>query len=426
LANLPVSWRAPRVKHIARVKGRVGWHGLRAEDFRESGSYLITGTDLIDGWVEFSSTRFVDDAVYERDEHIQLREGDVLLTKDGTIGKVAVVGSLPGPSTLNSGLFVIRPTREAWNPRFMYWVLTSPVLLTFVGLRSGGSTIQHLYQETFYEFRMPLPELETQDLIVHFLDRETHRIDALVEAKRKLIDLLSEKRIALITHEVATAEDARPAHVKMVVTRLTSGSRGWAEHYSDIGAPFLRIANVSSDGVDLDLTQVAYVNAPRGREADRTRTKPGDVVLSITADVGSVAAIPATLPEAYVNQHLALMTPKESVASRWLAYALASGPVQAHLDATRYGGTKTQLALEDVAESPLQVPSADEQLRIARELDYRLQIHATVIQRIDRQLALLTEYRQALISAAVTGQLDEATLRGHKPADEAMEFEVPV
>ena len=171
------------MKHVATVKGRIGWHGLRSDDFTVEGNYLITGTDLMNGTVEFNNTRFVDDGAYERDPHIQLRSGDVLLTKDGTIGKAAVVEELPGRATLNSGLFVVRPVGASpWIPRFMYWVLASPLLLEFAGLRAGGSTINHLYQETFYEFRMPLPPRDEQRRIADFLT-ETARIDALVEAK---------------------------------------------------------------------------------------------------------------------------------------------------------------------------------------------------------------------------------------------------
>ena len=104
------------MKHVATVKGRIGWHGLRSDDFTVEGNYLITGTDLMNGTVEFNNTRFVDDGAYERDPHIQLRSGDVLLTKDGTIGKAAVVEELPGRATLNSGLFVVRPVGALGYP----------------------------------------------------------------------------------------------------------------------------------------------------------------------------------------------------------------------------------------------------------------------------------------------------------------------
>src|SRR5690606_37014730 len=153
----------------------------------------------------------------------------------------------------------------------------------------------------------------------------------------------------------------------------------------------------------------------------RTEAKSGDVVVSITADVGSVAVIDdlISLP-CHVSQHIALLRPRAGVSPRYLAYALSASQAQAAFDAARYGGTKTQLALDDVLDIPVRIPPRADQDRIATQLDDLSTKTGHTVEAIKRQVALLAEYRQALITKAVTGQLDEATLKGKKPADEVV------
>ena len=129
------------------VKGRIGWQGLRSSDFLDQGDfYCVTGTDLINGSIDWSNCYFVSQERYSQDKYIQLQEKDLLITKDGTIGKIALIDKLPLYSTLNSGLFVTRPLKKKYDNKFMYWVLNSSSFRNYIDLTKGGSTIQHLYQ----------------------------------------------------------------------------------------------------------------------------------------------------------------------------------------------------------------------------------------------------------------------------------------
>jgi type I restriction enzyme S subunit len=126
---------------------------------------------------------------------------------------------------------------------------------------------------------------------------------------------------------------------------LTSGSRGWAEYYRDNGGRFLRIQNVKRD--ELDLSDLAFVEAPSTAEARRTRVKSGDVLLSITADLGRTAVVPADIGEAYINQHLAILR-SSKVDSRFLSAALASPAGQADIMKKNREGVKAGLNFDDV------------------------------------------------------------------------------
>lgn len=156
-------WIEVRLGDSAQLKARIGWQGLTTSEYLESGDYhLVTGTEFFDGFIDWDNCHYVDKARYDQDKYIQIRNNDVLVTKDGTIGKVAFVDNLPLPATLNSGVFVIRPLANAFHPKFFYYLLMSPIFSEFLAKLSAGSTISHLYQKDFVKFSFFVPPTEQQ------------------------------------------------------------------------------------------------------------------------------------------------------------------------------------------------------------------------------------------------------------------------
>lgn len=164
-------WEPVNLARESHLKARIGWQGLTTSEYRDSGEYhLITGTEIIDGRVDWRRCVFVDKWRFDQDRNIQLRNADVLLTKDGTIGKVAQVRDLPGPAALNSGVFVIRPKSDAYDATFLFHVLRSSVFDTFLAKLTAGSTIVHLYQKDLVTFQFLAPSIEEQRAIAAALD----------------------------------------------------------------------------------------------------------------------------------------------------------------------------------------------------------------------------------------------------------------
>lgn len=151
-------WIDLDVAENSHLKARIGWQGLSVGEYRDVGEYgLIGGTNFANGRVDWSSTPFVDKWRFDQDSKIQVRNGDVLITKDGSIGKVAFVEDLPGPSTLNSGVFVLRPKNQAYDSGFLYFLFRSRAFDDFVSRLSAGSTISHLYQRDLAKLRFDVP-----------------------------------------------------------------------------------------------------------------------------------------------------------------------------------------------------------------------------------------------------------------------------
>ena len=206
IGEIPCHWNLNKVGNNTYVKGRIGWKGLKNNDFKDSGPFLITGTDFNnDGSINWDLMYHVDQWRYDEDPYIQVKDKDVLITKDGTIGKVVYVKNLRGPTCLNSGIFLTRPLYKEYLPRYFYWILNSNIFKVFVEYNSGGSTIKHLYQNVFVDFKFPIPPLEEQLKMTNFLDEKINNIDRSISKEKNKIKLLKELKKTLIS-EVVTGK----------------------------------------------------------------------------------------------------------------------------------------------------------------------------------------------------------------------------
>ena len=134
------------------------------------------------------------------DELLHIYENDLLITKDGTIGKLAIVKDCPEKVSLNSGVMIIRNTTK-WKylDKYLYYILSSEQFYLWYGLsQSGNSTIKHLYQGQFYNFEFTYPDLNEQKKISDYLDEKCADIDKLIEIKKQKIDQLDEYKKSLI------------------------------------------------------------------------------------------------------------------------------------------------------------------------------------------------------------------------------------
>lgn len=209
IGEVPEHWEIWKIKHTSYVKGRIGWDGLRSDEFFENEyAFLVTGTDFINGIVNWKSCYQITKERYLQDKHIQLKEDDLLITKDGTIGKTAVVKGLIGYASLNSGVFVVRPLRK-YISEFLYFILNSDVFTQFINITTTGTTILHLYQNIFEIFEFTIPPIQEQQDIVDFIKEESEAIDTLISKYQKQIDLMQEYRMALISQAVTGKIDVR-------------------------------------------------------------------------------------------------------------------------------------------------------------------------------------------------------------------------
>jgi type I restriction enzyme S subunit len=380
-----------------------------------------------DGSLELHRVRPVSEV---RNGYSYFEDGDVAFAKVTPCfenGKGALMSGLErGAGFGTSELTVLRP-KEGTEPRFLDYVLRSEQFRQHgTGAMTGAGGLKRVPDEFTRNFKTPWPAIREQQRIANFLDEQTARIDALIAEKQRLAEALRELKTEAIDEAVLGTERTAegplfsgleifgrlPAgwatsRLKFELDYVTSGSRGWAEFYTDEGALFVRIGNLTRDSVSLDLHDVQRVTLPDTTEGVRARVHPGDLLISITAYLGSVAVAPDDVGEAYVSQHVALARPNRVRAlPRWLGYVVLSSIGRTFFDLQAYGGTKVQLSLDDIRELPVPLPPSEVQAGRIRRLESRLsqlnELDAHVAHHIDR----LREYRSSLISAAVNGQLD--------------------
>lgn len=141
------------------IKGRIGWKGLKKSEYLPISDYrIINGESLTLSGIDWNKAGYISAERYEESPEIMLNIGDILLSKDGTIGKIGYVDKLDAPTSVASGIFVIRNTRQAEiSTQFIYYLLKSKLFKAFIASRTEGSVISHLYQKDFMEFEFQLP-----------------------------------------------------------------------------------------------------------------------------------------------------------------------------------------------------------------------------------------------------------------------------
>lgn len=397
-----------RLKDLCVDGGQYGLN-ISAGDYAAAGVRMLRTTDLGD---DGSIRQHVDPVLVADvpEERYLLREGDLLLTRSGSVGRSFRVREVEAPTTFAGFLVRFRP-RPTTDARFLAYVAASRPFQQAVEAEAVSSTIQNFNAERYAGVQVPNPPLDEQRRIANFLDIETARLDALASTRERQRGLLDLSEAALLAELSDSTAIRLP--VKRVASRITSGPRGWGELADSRGdTAFLRITNVPRRGIELLTHDLLRLDAPPGPERERTRTREGDVLVTITADIGSVGIVRGPLADANVNQHIALVRPDSSkVRPEWLAWQLKAPRARELLTGSAYGGTKVGLSLSDVAGVAIPVPPLPVQSALLDGLNRRLRANGQLRQVISRQVEIVAERRQALITAAVTGQLDVTTAR---------------
>ncbi|WP_249660874.1 restriction endonuclease subunit S [Lysinibacillus fusiformis] len=208
IGDIPENWNVKRIKYIANLKGRIGWQGLTSDEYTDVGAYLITGVDFKNGRIDWDKCVHVPIERWREARDIQIKNGDLLITKDGTVGKVAIVDNQDKEASLNSGVLRI-VTQENYDRKFLFWVLQSDVFWTWFNYKnSGNSTIIHLYQGDFAEFKYAIPPLPEQKAIANFLDKQCAKSDSIIFDMEQQVEVLQKYKRSLIFETVTKGLDA--------------------------------------------------------------------------------------------------------------------------------------------------------------------------------------------------------------------------
>ncbi|MEI7502548.1 MAG: restriction endonuclease subunit S [Paludibacter sp.] len=284
-------------------------------------------------------------------------QGTLLLAMYGSVGKAAFTGI---EMSTNQAILGIRIKDEnVLNYSFLkYWFQTIKEQLLN---RAVGGTLQNISLGIVKDLEIPLPPLPIQKRIAEILDAA----DALRRKDQELLKKYDELAQAIFIDMFGDpVKNEKGWKIKTIgesIDFMTSGSRGWAQYYAEKGDLFLRINNVGYN--EMKLNDLMYVTAPNNAESIRTEVKPGDILLSITADLGRTCVIPVGFSKAFISQHLAIIRLKKEYEPNFVSQVLSTEYGKLQFKKLNKGGVKAGLNFDDIKSVEFINPPIDIQKR---------------------------------------------------------------
>ena len=416
-------WHMTTIGKSSYLRGRIGWQGLRAAEFKEDGPFLITGTDFIGGRINWDSCYHVSEERYAEAKYIHVRDYDVLVTKDGTIGKIALANDCPKKAVLNSGIFLLRCKDSSYLHPYIYHILQSYVFRKFLDDNLAGSTIQHLYQYVFEKFEFPIPELLEQTKIAEILstvDRAIEQTEALIAKQQRvktglMQDLLTrgiDEHGNLRSEQTHQFKDSPLGRipVEWEVASLNSrasvkgGKRLPIGHVYDEGDTKYRYLQ-TTDFISKALvySTLHYLSAKTFRVLERYEITAGEVFISIAGVNLGVAGVfrPTFDDRTILTENAARIHILKDTVPEYLAMQLNGPTVQRQiLEDKGIGAGVPKLALFRIQQFIILWPSQEEQLQIVRQF----QFFNVSVQKHKEKLKKMRSLRTALMQDLLTGK----------------------
>lgn len=364
---------------------------------------------------------WIDD--YLTDEHLVLLGEDGAPFLDLLKDKAYVIF---GKAWVNNHAHILKSCFGEIGNVFLMHYLNTVDYKDFV----KGTTRLKLTQGSMQLMPFPLPPLSEQQRIVERIEELFAKLDEAKERLQEVADSFAVRKVAIL-HKAFTGELTKQWRRENGVSDesweekkgedffeyVTSGSRGWAKYYSDKGSIFVRMGNLNHGTIELDFSDIQYVELPDQVEGQRSKLQKNDILISITADVGMIGLVREDM-DAYINQHVALARPKNDLYAEFLAWYFVSDVGLQQMQNKQRGATKIGLGLQDIRSIILKIPTLPEQHEIVRLIDDLLARERAAQQAAEQALASIDLMKKSILARAFRGEL------GTNKASEASALEL--
>lgn len=415
---VPENWRWVRLGYGYEITSSKRIH---KSDWRGSGVPFYRTREL----VKLSKYGFIDNELFiENELYESIKETygvpqieDILISGVGTIGVPYVVSDKKS-FYFKDGNIIWLKSNKIFNSLFIFYLYKTPFMYNQIHDMASGTTVDTYTIVNAKKTMVPLPPRAEQERIVARIESLFARLDKAREKVDAVFGRCAARKAALL-HKAFSGEltaawrKARGIGLEsweeklsgQLFSYVTSGSRGWAKYYSEEGALFIRMGNLSHETIELNLSEVQHVKLPDDIEGQRSKLKNNDILISITADVGMVALVRDINFEGYINQHVALARPVSTVCPEFLALYLISDAGKKELKARQRGSTKVGLGLDDIKSLHLKMPTLAEQAEIVRILDELLARERRAQEAAERVAARIEQIKRAVLTKAFRGEL---------------------
>ena len=434
LGDVPNHWEVKKLKHCC-VYSAVYGANEPAEKYADEGVRFLRTTDIED-----SGVLKANDAVFIDKETIKdyiLNDGDILLSRSGTIGRSFLYNKVLHGECSYAGYLVRFVLKKGYFPKFIFYFSKSRAFFDWINVSVIQSTIGNVNGQKYANLSIAIPSFPEQQAIAEYLDRETNQIDTLIAKYTRLLDLLAEKRTALITHTVThglpspSGEDKGegsykpsgipwlgdvPNHWEVKTIKNVSGHSSatvqtgpfgaqlHSSDYTDEGVPLILIKNVF--GLKIHDDDIPKISQSKAESLSMYRLQKDDIVFSRVGSIGRIA--PVTDKEIgwlISGQMLRLRLNNPDFDNRYLLYVFSCEETLKYVDLHSVGSTRDSINTEILRNMPFVSPPLPEQQAIANYLDQQTAKIDQAREKIQTLIEKLLERRSALITAAVTGKI---------------------
>ncbi|MFK3725740.1 restriction endonuclease subunit S [Pseudomonas monteilii] len=423
MSDLPKGWATATLNDLLGTDGLFSdgdW--IESKDQDPNGTNrLLQLADIGDGLFVDKSSRYVNDEKFSSLSCTELKDGDVLIARmPAPLGRACLLPTMPQRCLTVVDVAVFRVGNTGVSNKWLMHFLNSSTVRRQMEMKSSGTTRKRISRGKLGEILLSIPPITEQTRIATKLDELLAQVDTLKARIDGIPALLNRFRQSIFAVAVSgkLTEKWRSSHdtskpleswksckIGEISSLVTSGSRGWADYYSDSGAIFIRSQDINTD--ELEISDTAFVRLPDSSEGKRTRVQSQDILLTITgANVGKVARVKHQIAEAYVSQHVALVRLYKPEFSPFIELCLKDiGSGRGALLDLAYGGGKPGLNLSNIRDLLLPLPPIEEQIEIVRLVGQLLafadQLEAKVTSAQNR-IDLLT---QSVLTKAFKGKL---------------------
>ena len=425
------------------------WVWVRLEAFAEtiskgttpkggSAAYVDEGVNFLrvenltsDGYISHSKITHITEEMHENYlKRSILKANDLLISIAGSLGKSAIVRECDLPINTNQAIAFVRLFADKIDVNYIRNTIESPLINSVLTKQTKVTSIPNLTLEIIKDCPIPLPPLSEQQRIVERIEELFAKLEEAKERLQEVADSFAVRKAAIL-HKAFTGELTKQWRRENGVSDesweekkgedffeyVTSGSRGWAKYYSDKGSIFVRMGNLNHGTIELDFSDIQYVELPDQVEGQRSKLQKNDILISITADVGMIGLVREDM-DAYINQHVALARPKNDLYAEFLAWYFVSDVGLQQMQNKQRGATKIGLGLQDIRSIILKIPTLPEQHEIVRLIDDLLARERAAQQATEQALASIDLMKKSILARAFRGEL------GTNKASEASALEL--
>ena len=431
--KLPIHWKAVSLRWISTIYAG-GTPSKTNESYWEDGTIPWLNSGSVNQGMIYQPSTYITQEAFNNSSARWISKGSLVVALAGQGKTKGMVAQLGIDSTCNQSMAAISLYAELYS-RYLFWWLTS----NYQNIRNmaGGDLRDGLNLEHLGSIQCPLPSRAESTFIANFLDHETAKIDSLIEKQQQLIQLLKEKRQAVISHAVTKGLNPNvpmkdsgvewlgdvPEHwtisrYKYCTSRVVVGIAEAATHaYSEKGIPIIRATNIKEEGININDTLYLKESFANMNEGKYLYTN--DIITVRTGYPGISAVIPETLDKSHCFTNL-VSTPKSSHCPHFLNEYLNSRMGKAYFALFGWGSAQKNISVPILQEFPIAHPELAEQKEIVVAVQNEKNKFNLLISNVQNSIKLMQERRTALISAAVTGKIDVQNWQN--PTEAKMEF----